>query len=68
MLHLMSFKDEFEMNMRLLGAKAIRDVVPAMVDASNIKSHVVAVPGDRLYDSNCKSSIFTWLSLLYKFR
>ncbi|TFY80695.1 hypothetical protein EWM64_g3318 [Hericium alpestre] len=44
--------DEFEMNMRLLGANTINDVVRDMVDASNIHSHIVSVPGDRLYDSN----------------
>jgi len=44
--------DEFEMNLRLLGAPTIKDVVPAMVDASNIHIHTVAVPGDRLYESN----------------
>lgn len=43
------------MNMRLIGAKTIKDVVPEMVDASNIHTHVIAVPGDRLYDSNCPS-------------
>jgi L-lactate dehydrogenase (cytochrome) len=63
----MSFKDEFEMNMRLLGAKAIQDVVPAMVDTSNIKSHAATVPGDRLYDRNCKSFIFARFTSLYKF-
>ncbi|KAG6920222.1 hypothetical protein DXG01_004991 [Tephrocybe rancida] len=47
--------DEFEMNMRLLGAKTMKDVVPSMVDASNIHTHIVAVPGDRLYNSNCGS-------------
>ena len=41
------------MNLRLLGAQTIRDVVPAMVDASNIHAHLVAVPPDQLYDSNC---------------
>ncbi|KAG6902768.1 hypothetical protein C0995_011916 [Termitomyces sp. Mi166 len=45
-------QDEFEMNMRLLGAKTIKNVVPSMVDASNIHTHIVAVPGDYLYDSN----------------
>jgi L-lactate dehydrogenase (cytochrome) len=44
--------DEFEMNMRLLGARSIKEVVPGMVDASNITSHLVSVPSDRLYDSN----------------
>ncbi|KII95635.1 hypothetical protein PLICRDRAFT_34557 [Plicaturopsis crispa FD-325 SS-3] len=47
--------DEFEMNMRLLGAPTIKDVVPEMVDASSISSHIVAVPGDRLYDRNYES-------------
>lgn len=44
------------MNMRLLGAPTLKDVVPEMVDASNISSHLVAVPSDRLYDSNCVCS------------
>ncbi|KAI0827961.1 FMN-dependent dehydrogenase-domain-containing protein [Trametes gibbosa] len=44
--------DEFEMNMRLLGARTLEEVVPEMVDAGSLQSHVVAVPGDRLYDSN----------------
>ncbi|KDR75645.1 hypothetical protein GALMADRAFT_248239 [Galerina marginata CBS 339.88] len=45
-------QDEFEMNMRLLGAKTIKDITPDMVDVSNIGSHIAAIPGDRLYDSN----------------
>ncbi|KAJ7437799.1 FMN-dependent dehydrogenase-domain-containing protein [Mycena galericulata] len=44
--------DEFEMNMRLLGARTLKDVVPEMVDASNLQSHIVAVPGDALYNNN----------------
>ncbi|KAF8648521.1 hypothetical protein AX16_006226 [Volvariella volvacea WC 439] len=47
--------DEFEMNLRLLGAPTIKDVVPEMVDASNIGSHIVAVPNDRLFDTNYES-------------
>ncbi|RPD57721.1 hypothetical protein L226DRAFT_554274 [Lentinus tigrinus ALCF2SS1-7] len=47
--------DEFEMNMRLLGARTLKEVVPEMVDASSLQSHIVAVPGDRLYDSNYES-------------
>ena len=47
-------RDEFEMNMRLIGARNLKEIVPEMVDASSIQSHIVAVPGDRLYDSNCK--------------
>ncbi|KAG5339472.1 hypothetical protein C0989_004059 [Termitomyces sp. Mn162] len=50
--------DEFEMNMRLLGAKTMKDVVPSMVDASNIHTHIVAVPEDRLYDSNCSFAFY----------
>ena len=40
-------QDEFEMNLRLLGAQTIKDVVPDMVDASNVHFHLVAVPRDR---------------------
>ncbi|KAI0645201.1 FMN-dependent dehydrogenase-domain-containing protein [Trametes meyenii] len=40
--------DEFEMNMRLLGVRTLKEVVPEMVDASSLQSHIVAVPGDRL--------------------
>jgi len=47
--------DEFEMNMRLLGARTLKDVVPEMVDASNLQSHIVAVPGDSLYNNNYES-------------
>lgn len=45
------------MNMRLLGAPTLKDVVPSMVDASNIHTHIVAVPGDRLYETNCTLDI-----------
>ncbi|KIK70452.1 hypothetical protein GYMLUDRAFT_273869 [Collybiopsis luxurians FD-317 M1] len=45
-------RDEFEMNMRLLGAPTMKDIVPAMVDASNLHSHIVAVPDDTLYKAN----------------
>lgn len=41
------------MNLRLLGARTIKDLVPEMVDASNVHSHLVTVPRDQLYDSNC---------------
>ncbi|KAF7973057.1 hypothetical protein HWV62_16356 [Athelia sp. TMB] len=47
-------KDEFEMNLRLLGAPTLKDVVPSMVDASNVHTHIVAVPGDNLYNNNCE--------------
>lgn len=42
------------MNMRLIGARNLKEIVPEMVDASNIGCHIVAVPGDELYNSNCK--------------
>lgn len=44
------------MNMRLIGARNVKEITRGMVDASNIGSHVVSVPRDRLYDSNCQSS------------
>jgi L-lactate dehydrogenase (cytochrome) len=46
--------DEFTMNMRLIGARNLEEIVPEMVDASNIGSHIVSVPGDELYNSNCR--------------
>lgn len=49
------------MNLRLLGAQTIKDVVPAMVDSSNIHSHMVTVPRDQLYDSNC-TRLFNYLN------
>lgn len=42
------------MSMRLLGARNLKEVVREMVDASNIHHHVVAVPDDKLYHSNCE--------------
>ncbi len=46
-------RDEFEMNMRLLGATSLKEVIPDLVDAGSIHQHVNAVPGDRLYNANC---------------
>ena len=51
------WQDEFEMNMRLLGARTIKDITPDMVDISNISSHVASIPGDKLYDINCEFKI-----------
>ncbi|KAI3605017.1 mitochondrial cytochrome [Moniliophthora roreri] len=45
-------RDEFEMNMRLLGARNISELVPEMVDASALRSHTGSVPTDNLYASN----------------
>ena len=42
------------MNMRLLGAKTIKDVVPEMVDASSLSSHFVMTPEDTLFNNTCK--------------
>ncbi|KAI0002217.1 FMN-dependent dehydrogenase-domain-containing protein [Russula compacta] len=41
--------------------QTIKDVVPAMVDSSNIHSHMVTVPRDQLYDSNC-TRLFDYLN------
>ena len=46
------------MNMRLLGAKTIKDVVPEMVDASSLKSHFVMTPEDNLFNSTCAYQLF----------
>ncbi|PVF97502.1 hypothetical protein CPB86DRAFT_785806 [Serendipita vermifera] len=43
--------EELEMNMRLLGAPTIADVVPEMVDARSLCSHS-APPSDELYMAN----------------
>ena len=46
------------MNMRLLGAKTIKDIVPEMVDASSLKSHFVMTPEDNLFNSTCAYQLF----------
>jgi L-lactate dehydrogenase (cytochrome) len=51
------FRDEFEMNMRLLGARTIDELVPEMVDASALNSHIVAVPRDNLFESTCEFNV-----------
>lgn len=56
-------QDEFEMNLRLLGAPTLKNVVPEMVDTSNLSSHIVSVPDDRLYVSNCACSLLLLLQL-----
>ena len=47
-------RDEFEMNMRLIGARTINEIVPEMVDASALRSHAGLTPPDNLYNSICK--------------
>lgn len=44
------------MDMRLIGARTLEEVKPEMVNTQSIAAHVVPVPGDRLYDSNCEFS------------
>lgn len=46
------------MNLRLLGAPTLKDVVPAMVDTTSLKSHIVAVPQDSLYYTNCELDLW----------
>lgn len=46
------------MNMRLLGAPTLPDVVPAMVDASALSHHSAGVPNDILFEGNCSSLRF----------
>jgi L-lactate dehydrogenase (cytochrome) len=47
------------MNMRLIGAPRLKDVVSSMVDTRSISAHIVPVPDDRLYDNNCKPTILS---------
>ncbi|KAI0821419.1 glyoxylate dehydrogenase [Irpex lacteus] len=56
------FRDEFEMNMRLLGAKTINDLVPEMVDASALSQHIVGVPRDNLFESTYQPLTITQLN------
>ncbi|KAI9319125.1 FMN-dependent dehydrogenase-domain-containing protein [Dichotomocladium elegans] len=42
------FRDEIEMNMRLIGAPTIADLKPEMMDIRNLKDHIVAHPIDHL--------------------
>lgn len=43
-----------EMNMRLLGARNLSEIVPEMVDASALHSHATITPKDSLYDQTCE--------------
>jgi L-lactate dehydrogenase (cytochrome) len=47
--------DEFEMNMRLIGAPTIKDIRRDMVDASSLGSHIGTITSDKLYDNNYES-------------
>lgn len=50
------FRDEFEMNMRLLGARTLAELEPEMVDATALTQHVVMSPQDNLYHNTCEWS------------
>lgn len=53
-------KDEFEMNMRLIGARSIAEVVPSMVDSSALSNPNGSIT---MYDENCESSVASKLEL-----
>lgn len=53
-------QDEFEMNMRLLGARTIDEVVPDMVDAGSLAAHTVLTPEDNLFSQSCKCILATF--------
>ncbi|KAJ7125170.1 glyoxylate dehydrogenase [Mycena epipterygia] len=44
-------RDEFEMNMRLLGAQTLSEIGPELVDASALHTHAGLVPQDNLYSA-----------------
>jgi hypothetical protein len=52
-LPLLPTQDEFEMNMRLLGARTIDEVTEDMVDARAVGSHDGSVPTDHMFSTNC---------------
>ncbi|KAJ8520449.1 hypothetical protein ONZ45_g2736 [Pleurotus djamor] len=43
-------RDEFEMNLRLLGARNLNELTPDMVDASGLHQHVGLTPPDNLFN------------------
>ncbi|KAL4079165.1 glyoxylate dehydrogenase [Scleroderma citrinum] len=45
------FRDELEMNMRLIGVRTIDELTPDLVDASALHAHVGLTPVDNLYNS-----------------
>ena len=42
------------MNMRLIGARTLQEIVPSMVDTTSLQMHATTVPDDGLYQGNCK--------------
>jgi hypothetical protein len=55
-------RDEFAMNMQLIAARTISEIVPEMVDASALRPHAGLTPADNLYNAICKWHSF-WSSL-----
>lgn len=53
LLTLGALQDEFEMNLRLIGAPKLSDIGPEMVDAKSVGLHV-NFPGESSYMRNCK--------------
>ncbi|KAI6145561.1 glyoxylate dehydrogenase [Pisolithus tinctorius] len=45
------FRDELEMNMRLIGVRSIDELTSDLVDASGLHAHVGITPTDNLYNS-----------------
>ena len=41
-------KDEFEMNMRLIGCSSVDQLSPELLDTTGLKMHTTGVPGDTL--------------------
>ncbi|KXN87469.1 Cytochrome b2, mitochondrial [Leucoagaricus sp. SymC.cos] len=50
-IQILHVKDEFQMNMRLIGARSINEIVPEMVDASALHARVGLSPSDNLYEN-----------------
>ena len=51
--HAAPLQDEFEMNLRLIGAPTLKDIDASMVDASNISKHST-LPGESIFNTNCQ--------------
>ena len=52
------------MNMRLIGARTISEIVPEMVDASALRMHVGVTPTDNLFNQTCEYSLLSAEPLL----
>lgn len=46
------------MNMRLIGARNLNEIVPEMVDASALHARVGLPPADNLYFNTCKFCLY----------